>query len=177
MSEWMPFIYILGAIGLFLLYEHIKFKRSGLVGGMQMTHISGLPDIEKDIKVIVDLYPDRLIIDSKQILPIERIKSTEAWSSKTMTESQKSIVGRALFGTLVGGGIGGVIGGMSGVGSEKTQRDCWYFSIEYTNKNNDDSIILFRVDHIFESGVRDFSKYINEKIGHQPIKTDKQYEI
>lgn len=51
--------------------------------------------------------------------------------------ADKSVIGRAIVGTVIAGSLGGVIGGMSGTG----KKDAWYLEIE----DADGSAAVFRL--------------------------------
>ncbi|MBY9087310.1 hypothetical protein KIH86_24300, partial [Paenibacillus sp. HN-1] len=52
-------------------------------------------------------------------IPLERMRAAVAITEQELIEKSKSVVGRALIGTIIVPGLGTIVGGMSGIGTKK----------------------------------------------------------
>jgi len=79
----------------------------------------------------------------------------------TETQSKdKSVIGRAIIGGALTGGVGAIVGGMTGIGSKKKDNKMFVVEINYAIKGVKDTIILQDTVLI---GTEKFIKSINEK--------------
>lgn len=105
----------------------------------------------KNELVEVALYEDHLelkatIAKHEPIsLRYEQITDVFHGVQSEIVEADRSVIGRAVAGGLLFGGVGAVVGGMSGVGKkkEKTVRTL-LFIISYTSKDGEDSFLQFQ---------------------------------
>lgn len=87
--------------------------------------------------------PRRLIFDGKTlviqtpcakakdtIIPVEAIQSCKYGARTEIVSKKKSVVARALLGSMFGV-TGAIVGGMSGMGEKKKRDKIYYFSISY----------------------------------------------
>lgn len=83
------------------------------------------------------LFPEKLVLEhgnQKFEIPIDRIRAAEFKSEQELREKGKSVVGRAVIGTLLVPGLGTIVGGMSGIGNKKVKSRLNHFLIiNYTN--------------------------------------------
>lgn len=97
------------------------------LGGLPFLYLSGLNSIEEDSMVLIVIVANQLVIkkDSSTILKtieLNEIKSIKPLSESTITEKEKSVIGRAIVGGLIFGVVGAVVGGMSGMDTKKEMK-------------------------------------------------------
>ena len=98
--------------------------------------------------VDVALYGDHLIIKggiNKQEITLNYNQITDVfYGYKTeIVESNKSVIGRAVAGGLLFGGVGAVVGAVSGTGPKEKKQTSLYFIISYKSSNGEDAFIRF----------------------------------
>ena len=69
-------------------------------------------------------------------LNINKISSVRIFTEKEIIEKDKSVVGRAVAGTLIAGPLGTIVGGISGVGSKKKKKNFRIMTINYGEDKN-----------------------------------------
>jgi len=70
------------------------------------------------------LFADRVLIDhfgQKFEIPLDRMRAAVVQTEQEIREKSKSVVGRALIGTLLVPGLGTIVGAASGIGSKKVK--------------------------------------------------------
>jgi len=100
-----------------------KMQASGADAMITALHIEG---IGLQNKAACDLYlmEDKLLIDhfgQKFEIPLSRMRAAEVKTEQEIYEKGKSVVGRAIIGTLLVPGLGTIIGGMSGIGNKQVK--------------------------------------------------------
>lgn len=78
-----------------------------------------------EISVNHDYGIQKLEIHKKQIISVKQTSLSE------IKEIDKSVIGRAFVGGLIMGPIGAIVGGISGVGSNKKNKEKYYLVINY----------------------------------------------
>lgn len=110
------------------------------------TYIDGLGIAPKTICEIY-LFDDKILIDAKQQrfeIKLEKICAAVVKSERELIEKGKSVVGRALIGTLLVPGLGTIVGGMSGIGTKKKKGALNHFLIlNYTDSQGDLAAVTF----------------------------------
>lgn len=105
--------------------------------------------------VDVALYDDHLIIMSpvlKQEIKLNYDQITDVFYGleTEVIEKNKSVIGRAVAGGLLFGGVGAVVGGISGTGT-KTKKEChFYFIISYNSSTGEDKFIQFEDTRLYK---------------------------
>lgn len=79
-----------------------------------------------------------------------------------ITKKNKSVVGRAIVGGILTGGIGAVVGGMSGIGSKKTVKKTHYLVIKYKSKDNEIKVLSLKMTWLVN--LAEFTKAVNKRI-------------
>lgn len=105
------------------------------------------------------------ILNDVALLPNENILSWGYIKNSDVVKQSKSVLGRAVVGTLLLGPLGGVVGGMSGLG-EKSLNSDYFLQIDYLDSNQSQKTLvcgfmdkqLEKVLFIFEQDYKD--KYI-----------------
>ena len=105
--------------------------------------------------VDVALYDDHLIIMSpilKQEIKLNYNQITDVFYGleTEVIEKNKSVIGRAVAGGLLFGGIGAVVGGISGTGTKAKKERHFYFIISYTSSNGEDKFIQFEDTRLYK---------------------------
>jgi len=97
-----------------------EVKKIGAKEGLFASHIEGLGIGPIECKIF--RFDDKILIDTpthKFEIPVNRIRAAVVFTEQEIIEKNKSVVGRALVGTLIIPGLGTIIGGMSGIGTKK----------------------------------------------------------
>lgn len=67
-------------------------------------------------------FSDRVLIDSGRQrfeIYLAQFRAAEVKSEQELIDKSKSVVGRAMIGTLIVPGLGTIVGGMSGIGNKR----------------------------------------------------------
>ncbi len=76
-------------------------------------------------------YPE-IFLNYSQIVGVERLAETE------ILEQNKSVVGRAVVGTVLLGPLGGIVGGMSGIGNKTKKNHSFFLVFNYIPTGTDE---------------------------------------
>lgn len=104
--------------------------------------------------VDVALYEDHLIITSpilKQEITLNYNQITDVFYGleTEIIEKNKSVIGRAVAGGILFGGVGAVVGGISGTGTKAKKERHFYFIISYTSNTGEDKFIQFEDTRLY----------------------------
>lgn len=111
-------------------------------------------NLTKDLMYDVALYDDHLTIK----MPLGKQETTLNYNQITdvfygleteIVEKNKSVIGRAVAGGLLFGGIGAVVGGISGTGTKTKKERHFYFIISYTSSAGEDKFIQFEDTRLY----------------------------
>lgn len=112
-------------------------------------------NLTKDLMYDVALYDDHLTIK----IPLGKQEATLKYSQITdvfygmeteIVSKSKSVIGRAVTGGLLFGGIGAVVGGISGTGTKEKKERHFYFVISYTSSTGEDKFIQFEDTRLYK---------------------------
>ncbi|MBD7970485.1 hypothetical protein [Paenibacillus gallinarum] len=137
----------------------------GAVSFTSAAHIEGL-GIEKFAPCNILQFPDRIQIESgsrKYQIPINNMRVAVLKSEKDIIEKNKSVVGRALIGTVLVPGLGTIVGGMSGIGKKNKSKINYYLILNYLNSQGELDAVTF-LDNPLEFTSGNFIQSVNEKI-------------
>ena len=96
----------------------------------------------------VALYDDHLSIKiplakNETTLQYSQITDVEYGLTSEIVEKNKSVIGRALTGGILLGGVGAVVGAVSGVGKKQTKERHFYFIINYKSSDGEEKFLAF----------------------------------
>ncbi|TPG71140.1 hypothetical protein EEL31_23720 [Brevibacillus laterosporus] len=160
-------IVLIALITILLIYR----KKTGFFGGQKLIHVTGLENIQQGEEVNFSAYKDKIVINNKITLPLQRVKKTQVYDGQQILEYEKSVIKRALIGGLITGGIGAIVGGLSGIGTKKKVQELVYLSVEFVNKNEQEQALLFAVADpslTVQGTLNQMSKKFNKIIGYKP---------
>jgi hypothetical protein len=111
--------------------------------------------LSKGLMYDVALYADHLEIrlplhKEKTTLLYSQITDIEYGSRTEIAEKSKSVIGRALVGGILLGGVGAVIGAVSGTGKKEKKETHLYFIISYTATDGDEKYIMFEDTRMYK---------------------------
>ena len=104
---------------------------------------------KKGWSIEVALYEDHLTMKSigSKLSPIDlsysKITDVYHGIEAELTEKKKSVIGRALVGGALFGGVGVVVGAVSGSGTKQTKEYKTYFIISYKTADESDAFLQF----------------------------------
>jgi uncharacterized membrane protein len=129
------------------------------------SHVSGINLFGEEEIIQATIEEDnivfKLVADKKKTakLSINKINNVRIFTEKEIIEKDKSVVGRAVAGTLIAGPLGTIVGGISGVGSKKKKKN---FRIMTINYGEDKNIVI--LEDKWAANFDKFSKEINKLI-------------
>lgn len=110
--------------------------------------------LQPELMYDVALYDDHLTIK----LPLGKQDTTLKYSQITdvfyglqteIVTTGKSVIGRAVAGGLLFGGVGAVVGAVSGSGTKQKKERRFYFIISYTSSAGEDKFIQFEDTRLY----------------------------
>jgi len=146
MSEtFLIFIYFCISLSIFLFIRYFKIqKRKGIVKLMPFKHIEGMNQLAKGIDINISFHENNVIIDNI-IYRISSIDKLKISSSKQLVNKEKSVIGRAIVGGVLTGGIGAIVGGMSGINDGSKETRLMHY-LTMTFKDGSSAIFSFKND-------------------------------
>lgn len=140
--------------------------------------VDGISSISKGLAVNVTLFDNNLQIkvrigkNAPANLSYSQITNVDYMSEKEVAEKSKSVIGRAVAGGLIFGGLGAIIGGMSGTGSNQINTTRIYLIVNYIPSiGGDIKAISFEVVGA-TLGLEKFTKELRDRCGILPILSD-----
>ena len=172
------FCLILAVGAIVLLIKGAKERKAkGILKSLfGMKFVKGIPDLQEGQNVGLYLYKDKITLDDNQIIPLERIKKAVVFTEKELKLKDKSVIGRAALGGLLLGPLGAVVGGVSGVGDKKKEKTLIFLSVEYTDKDGENSKLVFLAGD-GAIGLNGFASRVNKMVGIVQPKITEAYEI
>ena len=111
--------------------------------------------LSKGLMYDVALFADHLEIrlplsKEKTTLLYSQITDIEYGSRTELVEKDKSVIGRAVAGGILLGGLGAVIGAVSGTGKKQKKETHLYFIISYTAADGDEKYLIFEDTRMYK---------------------------
>ncbi len=129
------------------------------------THVEGISSYGQEEIIQATIEQDNVLFksvtDKKKTakLSLRKINSVRIFTEKEIVEKDKSVVGRAVLGTLIAGPLGTIVGGMTGIGSKKKKKDYRILAITY---DSDKRIII--LEDKWAANFDKFTKELNKLI-------------
>ncbi|TEB12895.1 hypothetical protein Psfp_03633 [Pelotomaculum sp. FP] len=150
-----------------LISDQFKYlnskQKKNCISNVLLTHLSGIPKLENGFQILLYLHSDRIYIGDIDI-PFSDIINVKYFTDIEITEEQKSVIGRAVVGTMLAGPLGGIVGGMSGLQSSKMKQTVYYLAIDCIYKDEIINILLALQHQAFSNRLKDISEYVNKHI-------------
>jgi len=130
-----------------------KAKDIGAEDVLWGAHIEGL-GLALNTPCEIYRLSDRILIDAKSNkfeIKYSQIRAAVVKNERELIEKGKSVVGRALIGTLLVPGLGTIVGGMSGIGTKKKNGPLNHYLIfNYTSSSGELSAVTFQNNMSFK---------------------------
>jgi hypothetical protein len=162
---------ILGVVNGVKQKNNLKRKAAvlGALEGVYVTHVEGL-GLAVEAPCEIYRFNDRILIDAqshKFEIRYDKLRAAVVKSEQELIEKGKSVVGRAVLGTLLVPGLGTIVGGMSGIGNKKKKGKTHHYLIfNFIDSNGDMNAVTFQ--DIFTLVIKKFCKDVNDSIANSP---------
>lgn len=120
----------------------VKEKKVKVLKLTDITHIEGISSLREEEKCELNVNDSDLIVVSNIgnfNISLDRIVNAGILSKKEMESKNKSVLGRAMVGSLVGLGF---IGALSGIGQKVKKKYNYFLVINYKDKNTEEIKLL-----------------------------------
>ena len=120
----------------------IKEKKVKVLRLTDITHIEGISSLREEEKCELSVNDNELTVISNIgnfNISLDRIVNAGILSKKEMESKNKSVLGRAIVGSLVGLGF---IGALSGIGQKVKKKYNYFLVINYKDKNSEEIKLL-----------------------------------
>lgn len=120
----------------------VKEKKVKVLKLTDITHIEGINSLREEEKCELNVNDSDLIVVSNIgnfNISLDRIVNAGILSKKEMESKNKSVLGRAMVGSLVGLGF---IGALSGIGQKVKKKYNYFLVINYKDKNTEEIKLL-----------------------------------
>lgn len=150
-----------------------KKLNSGADAMITALHIEGI-GLQNKASCDMYLFSDKIMIEhygQKFEIPLDRMRAAEIKNEQEIYEKSKSVVGRALIGTLLVPGIGTIVGGMSGIGNKKTKgMPNTYLILNFISSNGELSGVTF-LNNFDITRINKFCAAVNSQIRNNNSET------
>lgn len=162
---------IISTICFLILKSANTSAENGYLSPTSVIYLNGFLNYQSGVEVKIQANTNTFTIDNKHHIPIQEIIEIKIVKTKQLTEKQKNVIGRAIVGTLIGGGIGGIIGGVSGIGTTKKTEDVEILYITHKDKNGNEKNISFAIINLAEKSLflNSWVLGMNQKINTKKI--------
>jgi hypothetical protein len=120
----------------------VKEKKVKVLKLTDITHIEGISSLREEEKCELNVNDSDLIVVSNIgnfNISLDRIVNAGILSKKEMESKNKSVLGRAMVGSLVGLGF---IGALSGIGQKVKKKYNYFLVINFKDKNTEEIKLL-----------------------------------
>lgn len=120
------------------------FKLLDTIGNFEADNMYDVALFDSRIEVSSPFKNNKIILDYSQITDV-------FYGCKTdLKEVNKSVIGRALAGGLLFGGLGAVVGSVSGIGTKTKKEKNMYLIIGYESSQGDAQFIQFEDTRMYK---------------------------
>ena len=134
---------VISLICFLILKGSNTMAKQGNLSPTPIIYLNGCLGYQSGVKIKIQSSADKIVIDGKYQILVKKVSEVKIVKTKQLTEKQKNIIGHAIIGILIAGGIGGIIGSISGVGSNKKTEDIEILYITYRDINEFSRKIIF----------------------------------
>lgn len=142
----------------------------GAYDGVACKHIEGLGIGDKSCNIFAFENEIQIEAANKSTfrIPIERVRAFVTKSQQEFEDVDRSVVGRAVVGTLLVPGLGTIVGGMSGLKNKKKKKGgkSFYLIINYVDASGELKGVTFQ-DDLNITRLTSFTKTVNDKLSSQ----------
>lgn len=142
------------------------FGKVALIG----SHVSGISLFGEEEFIQATIEEEKIqfksVQDKKKVasLYLDKIHSARILTEKEIVDKNKSVVGRAVAGTLLLGPLGTIVGGMSGIGSKKKKKN---YRVLVINYGEGKSIVI--LEDKWASNFDKFTKILSKNITQKDL--------
>ena len=123
---------------------------NGNLSPTPVIYLNGCLNYHSGVEIKIQANLDKIIVDGKYYISIQKISEMKITKTKQLTEQQKNVIGRAVIGTLLAGGVGAIIGSISGVGTTKKTEDVEILYITYKDTSELEKTMSFALMNLAE---------------------------
>ena len=160
-----------------------KLSEREIVSTSLMSHIDGIPFLGGK-EVVFRLFEDKFVIldlekrKSYKIL-LENIIDIKIKKETEISEKERNVIGRAIAGGILTGGLGAIVGGISGIPSKQIKEHHYFLSLDYRSKEDNMKSLLFIKKP--DAPLKEVQNFLNRTVNQinkiKPFKEDEKGEI
>lgn len=150
----------------------IKEKKVKVLRLTDITHIEGISSLREEEKCELSVNDNELTVISNIgnfNISLDRIVNAGILSKKEMESKNKSVLGRAIVGSLVGLGF---IGALSGIGQKVKKKYNYFLVINYKDKNSEEIKLLVFGLGKYSSVGKLFVERLTKRLSNEKVNID-----
>ena len=150
----------------------VKEKKVKVLKLTDITHIEGISSLREEEKCELNVNDNDLIVVSNIgnfNISLDRIVNAGILSKKEIENKNKSVLGRAIVGSLVGLGF---IGALSGVGQKVKKKYNYFLVINYKDKNSEEIKLLVFGLGKYSSVGKLFVERLTKRLSNEKVNID-----
>lgn len=150
----------------------IKEKKVKVLKLTDITHIEGISSLREEEKCELSVNDNELTVISNIgnfNISLDRIVNAGILSKKEMESKNKSVLGRAIVGSLVGLGF---IGALSGIGQKVKKKYNYFLVINYKDKNSEEIKLLVFGLGKYSSVGKLFVERLTKRLSNEKVNID-----
>lgn len=150
----------------------VKEKKVKVLRLTDITHIEGISSLREEEKCELSVNDNELTVISNIgnfNISLDRIVNAGILSKKEMESKNKSVLGRAIVGSLVGLGF---IGALSGIGQKVKKKYNYFLVINYKDKNSEEIKLLVFGLGKYSSVGKLFVERLTKRLSNEKVNID-----
>ena len=150
----------------------IKEKKVKVLRLTDITHIEGISSLREEEKCELSVDDNELTVISNIgnfNISLDRIVNAGILSKKEIENKNKSVLGRAIVGSLVGLGF---IGALSGIGQKVKKKYNYFLVINYKDKNSEEIKLLVFGLGKYSSVGKLFVERLTKRLSNEKVNID-----